>query len=268
MKGAMDLAGLQTFTLISRRRRIVLGVSTIVYVRAFGKQVEIHVTGGQVYETRMSMRDIAQALGEGFIRIDRGCLVSAIAIDDVTDCVKLAGGEELQYAARRKSEIIARLQRERKHAAERFARDGEPSTPEEYRRHYAAFDGMPFAFADIEMVFDTGQRAVDWIFRYGNPALARMEKMPLERLIGASFGSLFSNMSDKWLRLYERAALRGETLEIVEYSPEVDATLKITCFPTFRGHCGCILWDIGQIEQLCTGQAEAAHDRRSNTTPL
>lgn len=267
MKEVMNLAGLQTFTLISKRRRIVLGVSTIVYVRACGKQVEIHVTGGQVYETRMSIRDIALALGEGFIRIDRGCLVSAIAIDDVTDCVKLTGGEELQYAARKKSEIIAHLQRERQHAADRFARDGEPATPEEYRRHYAAFDGMPFAFADIEMVFDTGQRAVDWIFRYGNPALARMEKMPLERLIGASFGSLFSNMSDKWLRLYERAALRGETLEFVEYSPEVDAMLKITCFPTFRGHCGCILWDVGQIEQVRSSEA-AAHDHQSDTTSL
>ena len=50
---------------------------------------------------------------------------------------------------------------------------------------------------DIEMVFDEEKRAVDWIFRYGNPELARLEKLPLDRLIGNSFGSLFSNMDSK-----------------------------------------------------------------------
>lgn len=29
---------------------------------------------------------------------------------------------------------------------------------------------MPFAFADIEMIFEDDFRAIDWVFRYGNPA--------------------------------------------------------------------------------------------------
>ena len=33
-------------------------------------------------------------------------------------------------------------------------------------------------------------------------------------------------------------------LEIFDYSPEVDTYLKITCFPTFAGHCGCILFNV------------------------
>lgn len=106
----------------------------------------------------------------------------------------------------------------------------------------------PFAFTDIEMVFDEEKRAVDWIFRYGNPELARLEKLPLDRLIGNSFGSLFSNMDSKWLRSYERAVLYGEKLELIDYSPEIDTNLKVTCFPTFPGHCGCILFNISEIE--------------------
>ena len=97
------------------------------------------------------------------------------------------------------------------------------------------------------MIFDEQRRAVDWIFRYGNPALARVEKLPLEQLIGATFGSLFANMDAKWLRAYERAVLYRETLEILDYSPEVDADLKIICFPTFPGHCGCMLFDMRQL---------------------
>ena len=33
-------------------------------------------------------------------------------------------------------------------------------------------------------------------------------------------------------------------LEIFDYSPEVDTYLKVTCFPTFAGHCGCILFNV------------------------
>ena len=66
-----------------------------------------------------------------------------------------------------------------------------PATEAEYRRYYSSFDHLPFAFADIEMIFDEERHAVDWIFRYGNQALARLEMKPLEQLIGNSFGTLF-----------------------------------------------------------------------------
>lgn len=72
--------------------------------------------------------------------------------------------------------------------------DTAPANAEEYHEHYKSFDAMPFAFTDIEMVFDEERRAVDWIFRYANPALAKLEKLPLESLIDHSFGSLFANM--------------------------------------------------------------------------
>ena len=107
---------------------------------------------------------------------------------------------------------------------------------------------MPFAFTDIEIVFNEEQHAVDWVFRYGNEKLAEIEKLPLEQLIGSSFGSLFSNMDSKWLKSYERAVLYGETLELMDYSPEIEKNLKVICFPTFAGHCGCILFDLSKLK--------------------
>ena len=96
------------------------------------------------------------------------------------------------------------------------------------------------------MIFNEESQAVDWILRYGNEALARLEECPLDVLIGNTFGSIFPNMDSKWLRSYEHSVLYGETLEIVDYSPEVDKYLRIVCFPTFRGHCGCLLFDISE----------------------
>ena len=76
------------------------------------------------------------------------------------------------------------------------------------------------------------------------------KKLPLDKMIGSSFSSLFSNMDSKWLQSYERATLYGETLEIMDYSPEIDTNLKIICFPTFPGHCGCILFNADQMKSI------------------
>ncbi|MGN0136663.1 LytTR family transcriptional regulator DNA-binding domain-containing protein [Anaerotignum sp.] len=234
-------------TILSNGTKQVLNVSTILYVLMIEKTAEIHVSGGKVYETRTTLKELETELGDGFLKVHRGCLVSAMAIHNITDHINLNNGESLIYTLRKKNQIIAQFQEAQKCLISGFTREGIPETEKEYRAHYRSFDAMPFAFADIEMVFDEESRAVDWIFRYGNPALAKLEKLPLEKLMGSSFGSLFSNMDAKWLRLYERAALYGETLEVMEFSPEIDAWLKVICFPTFKGHCGCILFDITEI---------------------
>lgn len=235
-------------TIISNRKKVVLGISTILYALMVGKNAEIHVSGGKIYTTRMNLGELEEKLGDGFIKVHRGCLVSIMAIHDITDSVNLSNGESLIYTIRRKNEIIDQLHAKQKNMINSFIGEGIPMTEEEYRKHYSSFEHLPFAFTDIEMIFNEERHAVDWIFRYGNPALAKLEKLPLEQLIGSTFGSLFSNMDSKWLRNYERSALYGETLEIIDYSPEIDTYLKVICFPTFQGHCGCILFDISEIE--------------------
>ena len=59
---------------------------------------------------------------------------------------------------------------------------------------------------------------------------------------------LFYNMDSKWLESYERAALYGETLEVLDYSPEIDTNLKVICFQTFVGHYGCILFNVDEMK--------------------
>ena len=235
-------------TIVSERKTIALRVSTILYVLMNGKYANIHVLGDQVYRTTMTLREIEEKIGDGFLRVHRGCLVAVMAIHNVTDAINLSNGESLGYTARKKGEIMKTLRNVQQGMIREFQNHGVPMTDDEYHDYYRSFDQLPFAFTDIEMVFDEEKRAVDWIFRYGNPELARLEKLPLDRLIGNSFGSLFSNMDSKWLRSYERAVLYGEKLELIDYSPEIDANLKVTCFPTFLGHCGCILFNISEIE--------------------
>ena len=246
-------------TIISNNKKVVLNVSTILYVLMMRNTADIHVSGGTIYKTRMTFREIEEKLGDGFVKIHRGGIVSAMAIHDITDKINLSNGESLIYTQRKKNQIIEQLHAKQKRIISSFSHAGIPVTDEEYRSYYSSFENLPFAFTDIEMIFNEKRQAVDWIFRYGNPALAKLEKLPLERLIGSSFGSLFSNMDSKWLRSYERATLYGETLEIIDYSPEIDTYLKVICFPTFKGHCGCILFNISEIKfTKNSGDAEKA----------
>jgi hypothetical protein len=237
-------------SVISNRTHITLLAEDILYLSLSGRKTVIHVTGNRIYETYTPIDELAKNLGSAFLRVDRCCLVSAKAIHDVTKTIDLINGESLDYARRRKREIVEQLRIERQKIGQTLERNDAPASREAYHRHYASFDHVPFAFADIEMVFSEAHSAVDWIFRYGNEALAELEKTPLEQLIDHAFGSIFPNMDAKWLRVYERTALYGETLEITDYSPEIDTELKIVCFPTFPGHCGCMLFDRRRIQTV------------------
>lgn len=239
-----------TITIISNKQEIVLNISQILYVQMKGNIAFLHISDGSVYPARLTLMELEAALGGNFIKVKRGCLVSVLAIHSITDQVNLSNGESLNFVVRNKKEILAKLHEKQQDMIRSFDADEIPTTAEQYRAHYRLFDTLPFAFADIEMVFDSGCRAIDWVFRYGNPALAKLEKLPLEKLIGSSFGSLFPNMDSKWLRSYERATLFGETLQIIDYSPEIDTYLEVICFPTFKGHCGCMLFDISKIKSF------------------
>ena len=249
-----------SISIISNRRRINLSPEDILYVQLVERQSVIHVSGGKAYETYTTIDELAQLLGSGFLRTDRATLVSAKGIHTIGKKIELINGETLSFTRRRKRELKEQLRIERQKIGQTLERNDAPTSREAYHRHYASFDHVPFAFADIEMVFSEAHSAVDWIFRYGNEALAELERLPLEQLIDHSFGSIFPNMDAKWLRVYERTALYGETLEITDYSPEIDTELKIICFPTFPGHCGCMLFDRRTIQ---TVQGSTSEDNRA-----
>lgn len=238
----------EVLTIVADKKTVNIPLHTILYIIMDGNNALVHVQSGHVYQSRITLAEIEPFLDENFIKIKRGCMVSVFAIHNITDKVNLVNGEMLDYASRHRTELISKFQNRQQRIVRRFNESVALNTEEEYHKHYELFDDLPIAFCDIEMVFDEKFKALDWIFRYANKTLAELEKVPLKKLIGSRFGDLFPNMDVKWLRTYERSALFGETIKIVDYSPEIDAYLDIICFPTFKGHCGCILFDISKIK--------------------
>ena len=165
-----------SISVISNRRRISLSAEDILYIQLVNRQSVIHVSGGKTYETYTTIDELAQLLGSGFIRADRATLVSAKGVHTIGKKIELISGETLSFTRRRKRELKEQLRAGRRQIVQSLSDSDAPATREEYQRHYASYDSAPFAFTDIEMVFNEERAAVDWIFRYGNEALAKLEK--------------------------------------------------------------------------------------------
>ena len=159
-------------SVISNRRHISLLTEDILYIQLSGRQSIIHFSDGRTYETYATIQKLENMLGSGFIRADRATLVSIKGIHDIGKEIELVNGETLYYSCRKKRELKEQLRAGRRQIAQSLSDSDAPTTQEEYQRHYASYDSAPFAFTDIEMVFNEERAAVDWIFRYGNEALA------------------------------------------------------------------------------------------------
>lgn len=104
--GGRGLLESKHISIVSRGNKIILNSSTVLYVLMAEKIAEIHVSSGKTYETRMTLGELEEKLGEGFIKIHRGCIVSVMAIHDITDKINLSNGESLSYTVRKKKQIM------------------------------------------------------------------------------------------------------------------------------------------------------------------
>lgn len=90
----------RTLDITTKWQHIHLNVGRILYVIMQKQDAEIHLYGGKIYTTRITCGELKEQLGEDFLEIRRGCLVSAITIQNITETVNLINGEALKYTIR------------------------------------------------------------------------------------------------------------------------------------------------------------------------
>ncbi len=107
------------------------------------------------------------------------------------------------------------------------------------------FDQSDLAFCIIRLELDQEGNPFDWTFAYANGALAKIDGLPYEGLVGKRFYDVFPKGDRKWLSYYYRAAFKGETLSFERICEEIGMYQHVSCWPTgHRGYCACILRDI------------------------
>ena len=157
-------------TVTFNRTKIAIRCADILYVIMSDDHCTIHMFDGSVYRCRMTLKALKKQLNEGFMEVKRGCMIAVSAISDIGDKILLSNGEEICYTKRKKKALREELQKKQELMIAKISKKKLPLTPEEYGKYYKICDSLPFAFTDIEMVFNEEKKAVDWIFRYGNEA--------------------------------------------------------------------------------------------------
>ena len=82
----------RTLDITTKWQHVKLNVGRILYVIMQKQDAEIHLYGGKIYTTRITCGELKEQLGEDFLEIRRGCLVSAITIQNITETVNLING--------------------------------------------------------------------------------------------------------------------------------------------------------------------------------
>lgn len=83
-------------------KKVEIEINKIIYVLMHRQDAEIHVYGDKTYKARITCEELKKKLGDSFIEIRRGCIVSAMAIRNITDTVNLMNGESLRYTLSKK----------------------------------------------------------------------------------------------------------------------------------------------------------------------
>lgn len=174
-------------TIISKRIKKKIRTADILYIIKSEYLSLIHLLDGEVLQTITPVYELKEMLGDDCIEVKKGCIVSVSAITNIKDKIYLCNGEAIDFTVRRRKAVRLEWREKQKLMIDEINGQNPPRTDEEYHKYYEICDKFPFAFTDIEMVFNEKRHAVDWIFRYGNEALAELEGVPLKEMIGSTF---------------------------------------------------------------------------------
>ena len=141
-------------TVTFNRTKIAIRCADILYVIMSDDHCTIHMFDGSVYRCRMTLKALKKQLNEGFMEVKRGCMIAVSAISNIGDKILLSNGEEICYTKRKKKALREELQKKQELMIAKISKKKLPLTPEEYGKYYKICDALPFAFTDIEMVFD------------------------------------------------------------------------------------------------------------------
>jgi len=117
------------------------------------------------------------------------------------------------------------LERQRQEAVIRESEEDLRASEEKYR---TLFDSMDEGYCIIQMIYDQAGTAVDWRFLEVNPAFEL--HTGLRNAVGKTILELAPGLEPKWMEIYHRVAVTGESLRIEEDSPALGRTFDLYAF--------------------------------------
>ena len=173
-----------------------------------------------------------------YVTVSIGVSSGTITTSNGLDILKTEADEELYNAKKRGRNITA------------YRDNGDEGLLERSIESLKlVYENSPYAFSLIRMEA-VDDKPVDFTFIYANQALADVEKIPLDSIIGHKYHEIFKNADDSILNMYYETSTTGEKNSFHAFSPETGKYLKIDCFKFSDGYCGCMLTDDSDVHYM------------------
>ncbi len=98
-------------------------------------------------------------------------------------------------------------------------------------RYRTLFNSIDQGFCIIEMLFDANEKAVDYRFTEVNPVFEKMSGIPNNKALSEKTArELIPNLEDKWIEIYGKVALTGESVRFEENSAALNRWFDVYSF--------------------------------------
>lgn len=109
------------------------------------------------------------------------------------------------------------------------------------------FNNSPLAFYVIKVIKDNKDNFKEFVFCYGNEALANLDGIKVTDIVGKHSHDIPTRVDKKYLDIYGNIAFNGGHETIVEYSKEIDKYISIECYQIEEGYCACLLENVSDM---------------------
>lgn len=230
--------------LMVNRHMMQIPASSIVYANVTDKLCKIHLDNEDMLSLFITISDLMEKLGDmDFLRVSRSSLVAYTAVESVNmEEVVLHGGIRIPYSRSRRREIMEKARRcmERQIVCRDKSR---PMGKLDFNRDFSFWDELPVGFCVLGFVADHAGGFSDFVFRYANRAFADIEGISMEGLLNRTYGQVFPGAQSRRLAIYSKVAFMGDTVELIDKSPEIDKELLVVCYQPAYGYCACMVCD-------------------------
>ena len=216
----------------------------IEYIVHTNQRTYFHLCDGREIMSTMPLKAVLSCLPTlDFWSIQKGVVVAVRFVKEISDDFVYTMSSGMTFRGR--SRNPAEHKRRRRLLRDPQCQKPSPSSPlSKYSSlsiQCSIFDRAPVAFTVIEMIFSGGGRGIDFIFRYCNQEMAKLEGVSIEDMLNHSLYEVFPGADKKWIVPYADVAINGTNQLVRKYSPVYGREISIQCFQPMPGFCACIL---------------------------
>ena len=235
----MDSRSLEQLNRIYRRNNFTL--NDIEYIIHTNQRTYFHLNDRREIMSTMTLKNIFSCLPDlDFWSIQKGIVVAVRYVENISDhfIYTMEDGATFQGRSRNPAE-----HKRRRRLLQYQKGNYNSSVPKKLSLQdlCSMLDDAPLAFSIIELLFSEDGRGIDFIFRYCNTEMSKLEGVPVEDMLNRSFYEVFPNADRKWIVPYADVAINGNRRSFHKFSPEVQKNLYIQCFQPIPGYCACLL---------------------------